>query len=87
MWLSCVGNDVANLTVHFVGTTVVNARHQRLVSLHHKIATRLCNLTYEVCLIQITMEAIIVGCHVEIDNVTVLERSLIGNTVANDFIY
>ena len=32
------------------------------------------------------MEAVIIGCHVEIDDVAILEGSLIRNTMADDLI-
>ena len=86
MRLSCVGDNVANLAIHFVGTTVVNARHQRLVRLHHEVATGFRHISNEVGLIQIAVEAIIVGSHVKIDYVSILEGPLIGNTMANDLI-
>lgn len=36
--------------------------------------------------VQVTMVTVVVQCHVDVDNVTVLERSLVGNAVADGLV-
>ena len=84
--LNRVCNDIADLSVHLVGAAVLDRLHQAFVSLLYEVDTRLGNIAYEIGLIQVSMEAIVVGSHVQIDNISILQRSRVWNAVADDLI-
>lgn len=39
-----------------------------------------------VCLVQVSVESAVVKCNVDVQDITVLKDSLVGNAVANDFV-
>ena len=85
-WLDRVCNDVADLSVHLVGAAVLDRLHQAFVSLLDEVDARLGHIAQEVGLIQVSVEAIVVGSHVQIDNISILQRSRVWNAVADDLI-
>ena len=84
--LNRVRDNVTDFAVHFVWSTIFDRGHKTLIGLLDEGSARLGHFANQVCLIQIAMETILVGCHVEVDNITVLQRSRIGNTMADDLI-
>ena len=85
-WLNRVCYDIADLSVHLVGSAVLDRLHQAFVSLLDEVDTRLGHIAHEVGLIQVSMEAIVVGSHVQIDNISILQWSRVWNAVADDLI-
>ncbi len=87
LWLYCICDDVSDLSIHLVWPTVLDRLHQTFVCFLDKGNARLCHLTNEVCFIQVTMVPIVVSCHVQIDDISVLYWPRIGDTVTNDLVY
>lgn len=57
-------------------------------SLHYPDRVRVCQrlVANVVCLVQVTVEAAMVQCHVDVENIAIFEHSLVRNAVADYFI-
>jgi hypothetical protein len=55
----------------------------------HTYCVRVCQrlVTNVVCLVKVAVEAAVVEGYVDVEDVAVLEHSLVGNAVADDFVY
>lgn len=60
-----------------------NCLVQTFTSTIHQLACRLAHIANTVCLIHIAMESTIVAGNVNVDNITIFQRTLIRNTMAN----
>lgn len=78
--------DVSHLTVHCPRLTYIYGFHQCFIGLSHQEFTRLRYFSNQVGLIQISMHTLLVNSNVEVDDISVLERTTVGYTMADDFI-
>lgn len=51
------------------------------------VRVRQCLVANVVCLVQVAVEAAVVEGHVDVQDVAILEYSLVGNAVADDLVY
>jgi len=82
-------DDVAKLAEQSAGLYQLDGLVQTLTrSLDNanSVGIRLRPITNVVCLVQITVEALVVESHVEVDDVSVQQDPFIGNAVANDLV-
>lgn len=79
-------DDFTKLAVLRAGLDHGNRLLQALASGIDKLLAFFVDLTDQVGLIQIAVETTIVAGHVQVDNITLLEHTLVGNAVANDLV-
>jgi hypothetical protein len=82
-------NDIAILAEESAWLDKLDSLVQALSrSFRHTNGIRVCQrlVTDVVCLVQIAVEATVVESYVDVEDIAVLEDSLIGDAVANDFV-
>lgn len=82
-------NDIAGIAEQHAGLDQLNRLFQTLAGgFHHSHCFGVCAslLSNIVSLVKVTVEALVVKCHIDVDDVSVLQWSLIGDTVADGLV-
>ena len=79
-------NDVAELSVHGARFTNRDSFFQTFIGFGDQKFARFSDLANQIGLVEVDMNSIFVDSYVEVDNITVFERSAIRNAVADDLV-
>lgn len=84
--LNELSDHIANISVHSSGLANSDCLFQTFIRFGNEEFTAFGNFPDQISLIEINVEPILVDSDIEVDNITILQWSAVGDTVTNDFI-
>lgn len=79
-------DNVTDLPVHSAGLADGNGFLEAFVGFGDEKFAWFCNFAHKISLIEINMKAIFEDCDIKVNNISIFQRSVVGNSVANDFV-
>jgi uncharacterized protein YoxC len=81
-----IGYDVAHLAIHVARLAVLDTLLQTIISCLNKFPRTFAHLSHTISLVEISVESILEHANINVDDVSFLQRSRVGDSVANYFV-